>query len=131
MIEIKELKVSRLYLNKDQTHRGRCILAFKDHKKEIFNLTEEERKDFTEDLSASAKALSDAFAPQKINYGIYGDLVSHLHMHLVPKYEGEKEWGSAFTNEPAEKKYVDENTYKELLEKIRINLTGGEKQCLR
>lgn len=42
MIEICELPYSKVYLNRDQKHKGRCIVAFKEHKTEYFQLTEKE-----------------------------------------------------------------------------------------
>ncbi|MGX8790518.1 HIT family protein [Oceanobacillus sp. M60] len=122
MIEIKSLEVSTLYLNRDQTHTGRCILAFNQHKKEIYELTEQERKFFMEDISTSARALKNAFAPKKINYGIYGDLVSHLHMHIVPKYENGVNWGDAFVNSPKQKDFINNEAYQEIVSEIKYNL---------
>ena len=31
MIEIAQLSVSRVFLFKEQTYRGRCLVAYKDH----------------------------------------------------------------------------------------------------
>ena len=41
MIEVCKLDYSTVYLNRDQKHKGRCIVMFKDHKTEYFQLTEE------------------------------------------------------------------------------------------
>ena len=41
-----------------------------------------------------------AFHPDKVNYGAYGDGGCHLHFHLVPKYQGEFEWGTPFAMNP-------------------------------
>src|SRR5699024_8349176 len=100
MIEIKEFKNSVFYLNKDQRYYGRTILAFKEHRKELFELTEQERKNFFEELSLAASILQKVFNPSKLNYAIYGDLVSHLHVHIVPKYQNGENWGEAFINNP-------------------------------
>ncbi|WP_332695575.1 HIT family protein [Halalkalibacter lacteus] len=126
MIEVVELKTSTLYLNKDQTHLGRCILAFHTHKKELFQLSNIELHSFMEELSKVAKALQEAFNPQKINYAIYGDLVSHLHFHIVPKYENGRDWGEAFVNAPIQKKFVIESEYHQLIEKIKVQLEKEE-----
>ena len=34
----------------------------------------------------------------KINYAIYGDLVSHFHVHVVPKQRDGLQWGGPFTD---------------------------------
>ncbi|MBU8907686.1 HIT family protein [Desertibacillus haloalkaliphilus] len=113
MMNITEMKISNLYLLKDQTHKGRCVLALTSHKTELFQLTKEERTLFMEDVSKASKAINEAFSPNKINYAIYGDLVSHLHFHLVPKYREGEDWGRAFDNEPAEKKILTTEQYQE------------------
>ena len=36
MIEIAPLSVSRVFLFKEQTYRGRCLVAYKDHVNDLF-----------------------------------------------------------------------------------------------
>lgn len=45
-IFICDLKVSSLILFKEQSHPGRCIVAYKDHVSEIVDISEEERRLF-------------------------------------------------------------------------------------
>lgn len=122
MITIKDLNSSTFYLNRDQTHPGRSILAFKHHKRELFQLTPSERAAFMEDVAKAAKTLQEVFSPQKINYAIYGDIVSHLHFHLVPKYENGAEWGEAFVNNPMQKKTISEAECKQMIQVIKARL---------
>lgn len=122
MIPIHNLSISTLYLNRDQTHKGRCIVAMDEHRTELFHLNSEKLFQFMMDVSISAKAIQSACRADKINYAVYGDLVSHLHFHLVPKYEGGTSWGEAFVNNPATKKIWTEEEYDSLIEKIRQNL---------
>ncbi|MBP1082178.1 HIT family protein [Bacillus capparidis] len=125
MIEITKLNVSTLYLNKDQTHKGRCIIAFDRHVRELFQLKQEERYYFIEDISNVAKVLDQLFHPDKINFAIYGDLVSHLHIHVVPKVKDSPEWGEAFVNSPKSKKYLSQKNYDDLIHEIKIGLKQG------
>ena len=83
-IFICDLSVSTLILFREQSHPGRCIVAYKDHVSEIVNLTDEERNAYFADVNRAAKAIHAAFHPDKINYGAYGDTGCHLHFHLVP-----------------------------------------------
>ncbi len=126
MIEIEDLQSSTFYLNKDQTHPGRSILAFHTHKEELFELSPDELHRFMEDVAKAAKALQEVFQPQKINYAVYGDLVSHLHFHIVPKYENGTDWGEAFVNAPHQKKQLQEDDYTELIKKIQAQLKHEE-----
>ena len=120
-IYICDLSVSSLILFKEQSHLGRCIVAYKDHVSEIVNISDEERNAFFADVNRAAKAIHSAFHPDKVNYGAYGDTGCHLHMHLVPKYKDGFEWGGVFEMNP-KKKFLSEQEYNELIEKIKANL---------
>ncbi len=116
-IFVCDLEVSSLILFKEQSKRGRFIVAYKDHVSEIVNISADERAKFMEDIARVAKAIHEAFSPNKINYGMYGDTGCHLHMHLVPKYEGKDEWGGIFQMNP-DKTYLSDEEYKELIEAV-------------
>ena len=64
-IYICDLDVSTLILFKEQSHRGRCIVAYKDHVSELVDLTDDERNRFFADVARAAKALHKVFAPDK------------------------------------------------------------------
>ena len=120
-IKICDLNVSQLILFKEQSHPGRCIVAYQNHISEIVDLTAEERAAFIEDVNRAAKAIHAVFHPDKINYGAYGDTGCHLHVHLVPKYKDEYEWGGVFAMNPGEK-FLSEEEYAEMIEKIKAAL---------
>lgn len=120
-IYICDLSVSTLILFKEQSHPGRCIVAYKDHVSELVNLTDEDRNAYFADIARAANAIHKAFKPNKINYGAYGDTGCHLHFHLVPKYKDEFEWGGVFQMNPGLKKLTDEE-YEEMIQKIKENL---------
>jgi len=117
--EVCELPASVVYLFKEQTHPGRCIVASKHHVDEIVDLGADERQAFMEDVALTAKALHKAFNPDKVNYGMYGDTVHHLHMHLCPKYKDEFEWGTPFAMDPNLKKLTTDEACEEVAAKLR------------
>lgn len=120
-IYICDLEVSTLILFKEQSHPGRCIVAYKDHVSEIVNISDEERNAFFSDVNRAAKAIHAAFNPDKVNYGAYGDTGCHLHMHLVPKYKDEYEWGGVFEMNPG-KTFLTDEEYAKMIEAIKVNL---------
>ena len=120
-IFICELDVSTLILFREQSHPGRCIVAYKDHVSELVNISDAERDAFFADVAKAAKAIHKVFAPNKVNYGAYGDTGCHLHVHLVPKYEGEFEWGGVFEMNPG-RTYLSDEEYAEMIEKIKAAL---------
>jgi diadenosine tetraphosphate (Ap4A) HIT family hydrolase len=94
---VADLEVSTLYITKDHAYRGRCILALKEHKTEMFQLS-----------SGDAEA--------------FGDTYPHLHFHLVPKYKGGKSWGGPFELAPDPAEILPEGELAELIKTIREKL---------
>ena len=93
---VTELKASKVYLLKDQTYYGRCVVAFIKHRRELFELTQAELHDYMDDIVLTAKAVKKVSGCQKVNYSIYGDLAEHLHFHIVPKFPESPNWGRPF-----------------------------------
>ena len=121
MIEIAPLSVSRVFLFKEQTYRGRCLVAYKDHVNDLFELSDEERNAFMADVARVTRAMDKAFHPEKINYGAYSDKLSHLHFHLAPKYVDGPDYGGVFQMNPG-KVYLTDAEYQEMIEAIKKNL---------
>lgn len=120
-IKICDLEVSQLILFKEQSHPGRCIVAYRDHVSELVDITDEERNAFFADVAHAARAIHAAFHPDKINYGAYGDTGCHLHFHLVPKYRDGYEWGGVFAMNPNDK-YLTDDEYEAVISKIKEKL---------
>ena len=120
-IKIGELPMSKVILFKEQSHKGRIILACKKHVDDITQLTKEERIQFMEDVNHTAEIMHELFHPDKINFGAYGDTMHHLHFHLVPKYKDGFEWGGVFAMNPG-KTTLSEDEYKEMIELVRSRL---------
>ena len=124
-IKIAELAASKVYLFKEQSHRGRVIVASKRHVSEMIDLDRRERQAFMDDVAKVASALRTRFHPTKINYGAYGDTGCHLHFHLVPKYADDAfEWGGTFAMDP-KRTYLSDAEYAELVATIKAELCAG------
>lgn len=121
MIKIADLEVSTLYLFREQSHKGRCVLAYKDHVNEQFEIPEEDYVKFMKDLRRVGIALKKAFNPAKINFGAYSDTLHHAHWHIVPKYENDFEWGGVFAMNP-QKRYLSDTDYEGIIAEISSKL---------
>jgi diadenosine tetraphosphate (Ap4A) HIT family hydrolase len=122
MIEIGKLRVSTLYLFREQTYRGRCIVALDQHETEFFHLPQDQQDQYMRDIAQAAKAIEQAFSPDKINYGAFGDTNPHVHFHIVPKYKDGPSWGTTFEMLPAANKQLSDEEYTEIIKKIKQNL---------
>ena len=122
MIKIADLEVSTLYLFREQTHPGRCVVAYREHAGSQTDILEADWVRFMLDTRRAALAIEKAFHPSKINFGAYSDTLAHPHWHLVPKYEGGPEWGGTFEMNP-KKTYLTDSAYEETIAAIIAGLT--------
>lgn len=121
MIEVGHLTVSRVFIFKEQTYKGRCLVAYDKHVNDLNELSDDERNAFMADVARVTRAMQRLFNPEKINYGAYADTLSHLHFHLAPKYKGGPDFGGTFRMNPKEV-YLTEEEYAEMKNALRQEL---------
>jgi diadenosine tetraphosphate (Ap4A) HIT family hydrolase len=73
------------YLHDDQFFPGWTVLVLKRHATELWHLEPAERAALTEEVTRVARALSTAFEAVKLNYSLLGNLIGHIHWHLIPR----------------------------------------------
>ena len=109
------------FMDIGQVNPGHVLVAVKKHAENIFALDDAQAAAVFRSAARVARAIRGAFAPQGLsvyqaNGAAAGQTVLHLHIHLVPRHEGD---GMAFTwpvkNPPREK-------LAEYAEKIRAKL---------
>ena len=86
---VADLRVSRLRLAANQAARGYCVLICRRHVREPFELAAEDQGRYWQDLMRAGRAIQAAFDPIKLNFQLLGNLVPHLHTHIVPRYYGD------------------------------------------
>ena len=74
---------------------GHTLIVPRRHCGSFFAISAEERKAMLELLDAAKAALDAEFHPAGYNIGINdgaaaGQTVAHLHMHLIPRYQGDR-----------------------------------------
>lgn len=83
---IADLQVSTALVSDNQVCRGYAILVYnKAHITELFQLEREDLIAYSEDLAKIAKAICDTYHPHKMNYELLGNVVPHLHWHIIPR----------------------------------------------
>ncbi|MBA3943826.1 MAG: HIT family protein [Herpetosiphonaceae bacterium] len=121
-IEIAQLTVSTLYLDRDQRFHGYSVLIFDPrHATGIEQLTSEEYKAFTDDLHHAAKAVHEAFRPNLMNYASLGNGIPHVHWHIILRYENDPRWGYPVwvTLEAPQKVLLSDPEYESMVDRIR------------
>ena len=92
---VTPLTVSSLYLTKNQTYRGQCQLIFDSrHVARIDQLSRPEWLALAGDLFTAQQAVARAVKPDHVNVESLGNVVPHLHWHIIPRYVGDPMWGA-------------------------------------
>ncbi len=129
LIEVAPLTVSTLYLDRNQTYRGQCVLVFDPrHAEGLETLSPAEFDAFARDLRVAARALTAVCDPDLMNYASLGNIVRHLHWHLVPRYESDPRWGAPiYTSSLAEmlETRLEDVEYEAIVSTIRAALSDA------
>ena len=83
---IAELETGYVVLNKWQYFKGYTFFLCKNDVNEIHFLENEFRIKFLNEMSIISEAIYNALHPTKINCESLGNLASHVHWHIIPRY---------------------------------------------
>jgi diadenosine tetraphosphate (Ap4A) HIT family hydrolase len=92
---VAALSVSSLYLSRNQTYRGHCQLIFDPrHVARVDQLSADEWRALAADLFKAQAAIMRTVRADHLNVESLGNVVPHVHWHIVPRYRGDPRWGS-------------------------------------
>jgi diadenosine tetraphosphate (Ap4A) HIT family hydrolase len=86
---IGDLGLTRAYLFEDQFFPGWMVLILKDHRTELFQLTQKERGILMEEVNCVGEGLAKIFDVGKINSELLGNQVPHIHWHVIPRLKSD------------------------------------------
>jgi diadenosine tetraphosphate (Ap4A) HIT family hydrolase len=126
---VAKLSVSSLYLAANQTYRGQCVLIFDPrHVARPDQLAAEEWAALSRDLHDAAKAVVRAARADHLNVESLGNVVPHVHWHVIPRFVGDARWGApVWTSELAHMKNtrLEPRERAELIARLRDALAKG------
>jgi len=121
-LRIVELPHCRVMLNRDQFFPGYTFVFTRDHVTELFHLDRDVRSHVMEEVTAVASALHDLFTPAKMNYELLGNMVPHIHWHLVPRFREDPLWPRPIWSEPHDEVILSREGYAERIRLIQAAL---------
>jgi diadenosine tetraphosphate (Ap4A) HIT family hydrolase len=83
---IAALREAVVYLHSHQFWPGWCVLWLKDHAEHLDALPTERQLDLWRDVGDVARAVRAVSGCSRINYENLGNVVNHIHWHLVPRF---------------------------------------------
>ena len=123
-LRIAELEHCYVLLNRDQFFPGYCFVFTKEHVTELFHLDRGTRAFVIEEVNAVAKALHSVFQPAKINYELLGNMVPHMHWHVIPRFTSDPLWPRPIWSEHHEPLKLSSEEYTARLHLIRDALAA-------
>lgn len=84
---IAELRETVAVLHNHQCLRGWTVLLLKDHVEHLSALPFARQASIFEDVARMTAAVRSVCTPRRINYECLGNVMPHVHWHIVPRYE--------------------------------------------
>lgn len=76
----------RVVLIDDANYPGFCRVIWNTHVKEMTDLAISDRSSLMQAVCKVEQAVRDVMQPHKINLASLGNMVPHLHWHVIPRY---------------------------------------------
>jgi len=92
----------RVTLVDDSDYPGYCRVILERHMSEMTDLSAPERARLMETVFAAEAVLREVLAPDKINLASLGNVVPHLHWHVIPRYRDDPHFPNTIWNQAAE-----------------------------
>jgi diadenosine tetraphosphate (Ap4A) HIT family hydrolase len=88
----------RIILVNDVHLPGFCRVIWNSHVGEMTDLTHGEREHLMSLVFAVEEAIRDVMQPDKVNIAALGNIVPHIHWHVIPRYRDDAFYpGSAWS----------------------------------
>jgi diadenosine tetraphosphate (Ap4A) HIT family hydrolase len=77
----------RVILVDDENYPGFCRVIWNEHVKEMTDLSRADRLQLMDAVWRVEEAVRQVMRPDKINLASLGNMVPHLHWHVIPRHE--------------------------------------------
>ena len=117
----------RVLVNRNQNTLGKCLIVLKRHDEDICNLDDDEVRDLWDTIRNTRDVLSARFQPDRFTYAFLMNLDRHVHLHVVPRYDGPRAFaGNDFEDSDAvPERRLPEHIHQEIVTAIREGFTGN------
>ncbi len=95
----------RIVLVNDADYPGFLRLILNSHIKEMSDLSEANAYQIFKALYNTESIVKKIFAPDKMNLASLGNVVPHVHWHIIPRYKNDKHYPNPIWGEITNKDY--------------------------
>lgn len=120
----------RVVLVEDADYPGFARVIWDRHVREMSDLDAGARGRMMAAVFAVEAALREVLAPDKVNLASFGNLVPHLHWHVIPRFAGDAHfpqsvWGERQRDPDPERIAARHRRLPELVERMRARLESA------
>ena len=90
----------RVVLVDDRAYPGFCRVIWNAHVKEMTDLAPAERSELMMTVCKIESAAREVMQPEKINLASLGNVVPHLHWHIIPRFNDDPQFPAPIWAEP-------------------------------
>ncbi len=90
----------RVVLVADADYPGFCRVILNEHVMEMTDMDVSSRERLMNVVFATEAALRRAMHPDKINLASFGNLVPHLHWHVIPRFADDRHFPNSVWGDP-------------------------------
>jgi diadenosine tetraphosphate (Ap4A) HIT family hydrolase len=114
----------RVVLVDDADYPGFCRVILNRHVAEMTDLDPTERNRLMQVVFAAEAAVRKRLQPDKVNLASLGNVVPHLHWHVIPRFRDDRHFPNPIWGEPrrAAQRTYPPNLKEELATALRENL---------
>lgn len=104
----------------DPHYPGFCRVIWNHHVREMSDLLPADRHALMQVVFAVESAIRQLYAPDKINLASFGNMVPHVHWHVIPRWADDRHfpepvWGSVHRESTVNRPQVDDSTLARLI----------------
>lgn len=90
----------RIVLIKDESYPGFCRVILNEHRKEMSDLSSQDRKTVFDTVIAVERAIRRLLNPDKVNLASLGNVTPHVHWHVIPRFRDDARFPNPIWGEP-------------------------------
>ncbi len=119
--EIFATDLWRVIVNLNQNKLGKVMVCLMRHAEDICELTDAELLELWDVIRRTKSILDSLFQPDHYNYSFLMNLDSHVHLHIIPRYETARVFEGADFNDSDEiaENRLSEERHNRLVQSLR------------
>jgi diadenosine tetraphosphate (Ap4A) HIT family hydrolase len=89
---VGQFDLSLLLISRDANYPWLILVPKREKITEIFQLEPQDRQQLLEESCILSQAMTELFAPDKLNIAALGNVVPQLHVHHIARYHSDPSW---------------------------------------